>query len=75
MPLGASISNGLNRLLFDKTGVSDRKISLTDYFVHIDDVLGAFAFMKIPGLDQVVKLLPALYAMCGYNDGKGGEGK
>lgn len=73
MPVGAMISNGINRLLFDKTGASDRKIALKDYLVHIDDVIGAFAF--IPGLHNISKILPVIYTMCGYNAGTGGEHK
>ena len=73
LPLGAAISNGINRILFDKTGASDRKISPKDYLVHVDDLISSLAFMNIPGTENIIKLLPALYAMCGYNAGNGGE--
>ena len=71
MPVGAYISNQINNLFIDNKHKYERKLSLRDCFVHIDDIFAAIILMKIPQLQglNVGKALPALYAMCGYQSG------
>jgi hypothetical protein len=66
MPLAAFISNIIND---PKDKEPDRKLSLKDSIVNMDDALGALVVAKIPvfGLD---KALPAIFAWCGYRAGQ-----
>ncbi len=50
----------------------DRKLNLTDCLVNIDDAIGVLVLSKFPLVDklQVEKLLPFVYAYCGYRAGK-----
>ena len=65
----ATVSN----LLFDPFDKKpDRKLKLKDCLVNMDDALGALVLAKFPIVEklQVEKLLPAIYAYCGYRAGK-----
>ncbi len=65
----ATVSN----LLFDPLDKKpDRKLKLKDCLVNMDDALGALVLAKFPLVEklQVEKLLPAIYAYCGYRAGK-----
>lgn len=66
MPLAAFISNIIND---PKDKEPDRKLTLKDSFVNMDDALGALCVAKVPvfGLD---KLLPVVFAWCGYRAGQ-----
>lgn len=50
--------------------VPDRKLTIKDAIANVDDAIGAFAVAKIPVADKVEKLLPAIYAWCGYRAGQ-----
>ena len=65
----ATVSN----LIFDPLDKKpDRKLKLKDCLVNIDDALGALVLAKFPLIEKlhVEKLLPAIYAYCGYRAGK-----
>jgi len=65
----AEVSN----LIFDpKDKVPDRKLTLKDCLANLDDAIGVLVLAKFPLLDKlhVDKLLPAIYAYCGYRAGK-----
>lgn len=65
----AQVSN----LIFDpKDKEPDRKLHLKDCLVNADDMLGALVLAKIPIIEHlhIDKLLPAIYAYCGYRAGK-----
>ena len=66
MPLAAFLANIIND---PKDKEPDRKLTLKDSIVNMDDALGALVVAKIPvgGLD---KLLPAIFAWCGYRAGQ-----
>lgn len=66
MPLAAWISNIIND---PKDKEPDRKLTLKDSIVNMDDALGALVVAKVPvfGLD---KLLPVIFAWCGYRAGQ-----
>ena len=50
----------------------DRKLTLKDCLVNIDDALGVLVLAKFPCAEKlhVEKLLPAIFAYCGYRAGK-----
>ena len=50
----------------------DRKLSLLDSLANIDDLVGVLVLAKFPIIDKLhlEKLLPAIYAFCGYRAGK-----
>lgn len=50
----------------------DRKLTLLDCMVNIDDALGVFVLAKFPCADKlhVERLLPFIYSYCGYRAGK-----
>ena len=65
----ASVSN----LIVDpKDKHPDRKLTLKDCLVNIDDALGALILAKIPFVDKIhaERFLPFIFAMCGYRAGK-----
>lgn len=69
MFLAAKISN----LVIDPHDkVPDRKLTMKDAVVNIDDALGVFALAKFPFIDKLhpEKVLPAIYAWCGYRAGQ-----
>jgi len=69
MPLAAMVAN---KITDPKDLEEDRKINAKDLVVNIDDALGALVLAKIPIVDKLhaEKLLPAIYAWCGYRAGK-----
>jgi len=71
MPIAAAVSNKINNTVVDKENPDKRKLRLKDAFVHVDDLVGAVALAKVPFLDKlpIDKILPILYAMCGYEAG------
>ena len=50
----------------------DRKLSLLDSLANIDDLVGVLVLAKFPIVEKlhIDKLLPAIYAFCGYRAGK-----
>lgn len=65
----AEVSN----LIFDpKDKVPDRKLTLRDCLANLDDAVGVLVLAKFPFVEKlhVEKLLPAIYAYCGYRAGK-----
>lgn len=52
--------------------VPDRKLTLLDCLVNIDDALGVFVLAKFPlvGKLHLERALPFIYAYCGYRAGK-----
>lgn len=53
---------------YDK--VPDRKLSMKDSIANIDDAIGAFIIAKIPHVEKLKGIIPAVYAWCGYRAGK-----
>lgn len=65
----ASVSN----LICDpKDKHPDRKLTLMDSIANIDDLVGVLVLAKFPIVEKlhIDKLLPAIYAFCGYRAGK-----
>ena len=65
----ASISN----LICDpKDKHPDRKLSIKDSLANLDDAVGVLVLAKFPLADKlhIEKILPAIYASCGYRAGK-----
>ena len=63
----------LANLIFDPKDLRpDRKLTFKDCLVNADDALGALVLAKFPLIDKlhVEKLLPIIYAWCGYRAGK-----
>ena len=69
MPLAAFISNIIND---PKDKEPDRKLTLKDSVVNMDDALGALVVAKIPLVDKLHldKLMPLIFAWCGYRAGQ-----
>ena len=63
----AELSNFINDP-HDKT--PDRKLTMKDALVNMDDALGALAVAKVPFVDKFEKLLPMVYTWCGYRAGQ-----
>lgn len=62
-----------SNLIFDPKDVEpDRKLTLKDCLVNADDALGALVLAKFPLIDKIhlEKLLPLIYAYCGFRAGK-----
>lgn len=65
----AAISN----LIFDpKDKEPDRKLTLKDCLVNLDDALGVLVLAKFPLVDKLhlESILPAIFGYCGYRAGK-----
>ena len=65
----ASVSN----LICDpKDKYPDRKLTFLDSLANIDDLVGVLVLAKFPIVEKlhIDKLLPAIYAFCGYRAGK-----
>lgn len=65
----AQVSN----LIFDPADKEpDRKLKFKDCVANSDDILGALVLAKFPVIDKLHadKLLPLIYAYCGYRAGK-----
>ena len=69
MPLAAWLSNIIND---PKDKEPDRKLTLKDSVVNMDDALGALVVAKVPlvGALHLDKLMPAVFAWCGYRAGQ-----
>lgn len=69
MYLGAEISNKIND---PKDKVPDRKVTMKDAIANIDDAFGALVIAKFPGIKHlhVEKILPVIFAWCGYRAGE-----
>ena len=50
----------------------DRKLTLKDSIINMDDALGALVVAKIPVVDKLhlEKIMPAIFAWCGYRAGE-----
>ena len=48
----------------------DRKLTMKDALVNMDDALGALAIAKVPHVDKFEKFLPMIYTWCGYRAGQ-----
>ena len=50
----------------------DRKLTLKDSIINMDDALGALVVAKIPVVEHLHldKLMPAIFAWCGYRAGQ-----
>ena len=69
MPLAAFLANLIND---PKDKEPDRKLTLKDSIINMDDALGALVVAKIPLVDKlhVEKIIPAIFAWCGYRAGQ-----
>ena len=69
MHLAAFISNIIND---PKDKEPDRKLTLKDSIINMDDALGALVVAKIPVVDKLhlEKIMPAIFAWCGYRAGE-----
>ena len=69
MPLAAFLSNIIND---PKDKEPDRKLTLKDSIVNMDDALGALVVAKVPFIDKLHldKLMPVIFAWCGYRAGQ-----
>lgn len=69
MPLAAFLSNIIND---PKDKEPDRKLTLKDSIINMDDALGALVVAKIPIVDKLHldKLMPAIFSWCGYRAGQ-----
>lgn len=69
MPLAAFVSNLIND---PKDKEPDRKLTLKDSIINMDDAMGALVVAKIPVVSQLHldKLMPAIFAWCGYRAGQ-----
>lgn len=64
---------GLTNKIFDPKDLEpDRKLTLKDGIVNLDDIFGILVLAKIPFLKNlhIEKALPAIYTYCGYKAGK-----
>lgn len=62
-----------SNLIFDpKDKEPDRKLKLKDGIINADDAVGALVLARFPFINKlhVDKLLPLIYAYCGYRAGK-----
>ena len=61
-----------NKICDPKDKHPDRKLSMLDSIANIDDLFGVLVLAKFPIVDKLHldKLLPAIYAFCGYRAGK-----
>lgn len=69
MPLAAFISNIIND---PKDKEPDRKLTLKDSIINMDDALGALIVAKVPIVEHLHldKIMPAIFAWCGYRAGQ-----
>lgn len=65
----ASVSN---KICDPKDERPDRKLTFLDSLANIDDLVGVLVLAKVPIVKalHIDKLLPAIYAFCGYRAGK-----
>ena len=67
------ISTALANIICDPKDLEpDRKLTFKDSIVNVDDILGALVLARVPFINKlkVEKVLPFLYAYCGYRAGK-----
>ncbi len=76
MPISANLANSVNNKFIDKESPDKRKLNAKDYFVHIDDVLGAFVLARVPLLDKLHldSFLSAIYTLNGTQVGRAKDG-
>lgn len=69
IPIAAFTSNKINNSIFGNE--TNRKIRFKDCLIHVDDLVSAVVLAKVPFLDKlhVDKILPFIYATCGYETG------
>lgn len=69
MPTAAWLSNMIND---PKDKDPDRKLTLKDAIINMDDAIGALIVAKVPIVDKLHldKLMPAIFAWCGYRAGQ-----
>lgn len=69
IPVATTLANKIND---PKNLEPDRKVTLKDSIANIDDALGIFAMAKFPVVDKIPfeKILPAVYALCGFRAGQ-----
>ena len=69
MPLAAFLSNMIND---PKDKEPDRKLTLKDSIINMDDALGALVVAKVPIVEHLHldKFMPAIFAWCGYRAGQ-----
>ena len=69
MPLAAWLANIIND---PKDKEPDRKLTLKDSVINMDDALGALVVAKIPVVSKLhlEKIMPAIFAWCGYRAGQ-----
>ena len=69
IPLATILANKIN----DPHNLEpDRKVTLKDSIANIDDALGVLSMAKIPIVNKIPfgKILPAVYALCGFRAGQ-----
>lgn len=71
MPTAAYLTNKITSLETKNKKAENRSIHPKDMIVHMDDIITAAIFMKLPLLNKIPmdKLLPVLYGFCGYGSG------
>ena len=67
MTLAAFLSNIIND---PKDKEPDRKLTLKDSIVNLDDALSALIVAKVPFADKLQKAVPIIFAWCGYKAGQ-----
>lgn len=71
--VGMQGSAAVSNLICDpKDSYPDRKLTFLDSLANIDDLVGVLVLAKFPIIEKlhIDKLLPAIYAFCGYRAGK-----
>lgn len=71
--IGMQGSAAVSNIICDpKDKHPDRKLSFLDSLANIDDLIGVLVLAKFPIVEKLCidKLLPAIYAFCGYRAGK-----
>lgn len=71
--IGMQGSASVSNIICDpKDKHPDRKLTFLDSLANIDDLVGVLVLAKFPIIEKlhIDKLLPAIYAFCGYRAGK-----
>lgn len=71
--IGMQGSASVSNIICDpKDKHPDRKLTFLDSLANIDDLVGVLVLAKVPIIQKlhIDKLLPAIYAFCGYRSGK-----
>ena len=71
--IGLQGSAAVSNIICDpKDKYPDRKLEFLDSLASIDDLIGVLVLAKIPFVQKlhIDKILPAIYAFCGYRAGK-----